>query len=69
MHIKLTGEWWMVQRNHQKSLVLFQYSIIGRTMQLLYCVQQEVTKRCRLSWLSNSALVYEPKYKYKYKYK
>jgi hypothetical protein len=22
---------------------------------------QEVTKRCRLSWLTNSALVYEPK--------
>jgi hypothetical protein len=25
-------------------------------------LQQEVTKRCRLSWLTNSALVYEPKY-------
>ncbi len=24
-------------------------------------VKQEVTKRCRLSWLTNSALVYEPK--------
>jgi hypothetical protein len=23
---------------------------------------QGVTKRCRLSWLANSALVYEPKY-------
>ncbi len=23
---------------------------------------QEVTKRCRLSWLTNSALAYEPKY-------
>jgi hypothetical protein len=23
--------------------------------------QQRVTKRCRLSWLTNSALVYEPK--------
>jgi hypothetical protein len=29
-----------------------------------YCKKgqgQEVTKRCRLSWLTNSALVYEPK--------
>jgi hypothetical protein len=25
------------------------------------CTTQEVTKRCRLSWLTNSALVYEPK--------
>ncbi len=30
----------------------------------IYCwvlLQQRVTKRCRLSWLTNSALVYEPK--------
>jgi hypothetical protein len=28
----------------------------------MYCIQgQGVTKRCRLSWLTNSALVYEPK--------
>jgi hypothetical protein len=26
------------------------------------CFGQGVTKRCRLSWLTNSALVYEPKY-------
>jgi hypothetical protein len=29
-----------------------------------YCIDQGVTKRCRLSWLTNSALVlavYEPK--------
>jgi hypothetical protein len=25
------------------------------------CSRQGVTKRCRLSWLTNSALVYEPK--------
>jgi hypothetical protein len=25
------------------------------------CRYQGVTKRCRLSWLTNSALVYEPK--------
>ncbi len=27
----------------------------------IYRAWQEVTKRCRLSWLTNSALVYEPK--------
>ncbi len=27
-----------------------------------YSAYQGVTKRCRLSWLTNSALVYEPKY-------
>ncbi len=28
---------------------------------IFYTVQQGVTKKCRLSWLTNSALVYEPK--------
>jgi hypothetical protein len=27
----------------------------------LFLIQQGVTKTCRLSWLTNSALVYEPK--------
>jgi hypothetical protein len=27
---------------------------------LFYCFNQGVTKGCRLSWLTNSALVYEP---------
>ncbi len=29
-------------------------------MALTFTSPQEVTKRCRLSWLTNSALVYEP---------
>ncbi len=31
-----------------------------RSFFCLYCIQG-VSKRCRLSWLTNSALVYEPK--------
>jgi len=34
--------------------------VTGRSLGAL--VWQEDTKRCRLSWLTNSALVYEPKY-------
>jgi hypothetical protein len=30
-------------------------------LRALQCYKQEVTKRCRLSWLTNSDLVYEPK--------
>jgi hypothetical protein len=31
------------------------------TWNVLNCLPMEVTKRCRISWLTNSALVYEPK--------
>ncbi len=31
------------------------------TIRILKCKDQGVTKRCRLSWLTNSVLVYEPK--------
>jgi hypothetical protein len=29
---------------------------------MAFTTKQEVTKRCRLSWLTNRALVYEPKW-------
>ena len=37
---------------------------LAQTLQYLahrYTLTQGVTKRCRLTWLTNSALVYEPK--------
>jgi hypothetical protein len=37
---------------------------LAQTLQYLahrYTLPRGVTKRCRLSWLTNSALVYEPK--------
>ncbi len=37
-------------------------SLSGRTAWCLLSPSQGVTKRRRLSWLTNSALVYEPKY-------
>jgi hypothetical protein len=36
------------------AMLLYNYCIL--------CCQQGVTKRCRQSWLTNSALVYEPKF-------
>ncbi len=34
---------------------------VGQAVQIRVSPQQGVTKRCRLSWLTNSVLVYEPK--------
>ncbi len=49
----------------QTRLVIFSYSTLfftRKTANLLNCcLQGGVTKRCRLSWLTNSAIVYEPK--------
>jgi hypothetical protein len=45
---------WTVVQNHNMP----SYS----DYQCLFRVSQVVTKRCRLSWRTNSALVYEPKY-------
>jgi hypothetical protein len=33
----------------------------GRTYLCMLTTAQGVTQRCRLSWLTNSALIYEPK--------
>ncbi len=33
---------------------------VGQAVQIRVSPQQGATKRCRLSWLTNSALVYEP---------
>ncbi len=35
--------------------------LIKYCIYLRFALEQEVAKRCRLSWLTNSALVYEPK--------
>jgi hypothetical protein len=40
-----------------QSVFAFEISNVLRTL----CYSQRVTKRCKLSWLTNSALVHEPK--------
>jgi hypothetical protein len=51
LHLPALTASWLVDRNEISSLTLFITDI----------VDQGVTKRCRLSWLINIALEYEPR--------
>jgi hypothetical protein len=62
-----TWGWAEVRPYH--GFLLFKYwTVVGSSLSSTLCahntvyVSQKVTKRCRLSWLTNSALVYEPKF-------
>jgi hypothetical protein len=44
-----------------QSLSVFLTYLLTYLFTNLLTIYQGVTKRCRLSWLTNSALVYEPK--------
>jgi hypothetical protein len=60
-----TNKWLsFIGKRKQKSSVVDQYKHVGvshRTARKQS--SQGVTKRCRLTWLTNSALVYEPNYR------
>ncbi len=49
------------KEKRSRSRVWFSVSYVGVITTLLDFFWQGVTKRCHLSWLTNSALVYEPK--------
>ncbi len=50
------------QRPNRKNNKIKSKSYNVHMVRYFKVLQQGVTKRCRLSWLTNSALVYEPKY-------
>jgi hypothetical protein len=50
------------QRVHANKVILYDYGMAKNSLPGQYCWNQGVKKRCRLSWLTNSAFVYEPKW-------
>jgi hypothetical protein len=57
------GEYWIKKQATLRSYSRFFKNVCGKIVPTCqYCTYQGVTKRCHLSWLTNSALVYDPEW-------